>query len=489
MSETDTSKTPKSPTPESGAADDASVEDVLARAEALAQEDVLPDEDFADALLRLVTDAIQAGDMNRACALMLDQHYSDAADVLERMDPDDRSHLVLAMGKTLDPEILPALDEEVQDQVLNVMGVAGVAAALEALDSDDAVSIVEQLDDDDRRRVIQALPAEDRAAIELAFSYPEYSAGRMMQRELIALPEFWTVNDAINYLRTTEDDLPETFYEVFLVDLMHHPIGRVSTGDLLRAKPDQALRDIMDDELHPIPADMDQEEVAQSFRDRDWVTAMVVDDDGRLLGRITVDDIVDVIDEEAEDDMLRLGGVADSDIFSAVWGTIKSRFTWLFINLGTAMLAATVIGLFEDTIEQVVALAVLMPVVAGMGGNAGTQTLTVTVRALAMKELTMSNARRVIGKELVVGLSNGLFFAVMAGAVAYLWFQTWTIGIVLAAAMVINLVVAALAGIMIPLTLDRLRIDPAVSSGVFLTTVTDIIGFFSFLGLATLFLL
>jgi len=464
-------------------------EDILAKAEALDKEDVLPDESFQDALLRMVSEALEESDMTRACALLLDQHYADAADVLERMDPDERSHLVLALGKNFDPDILPALDEDVQEQVLSVLGVSDLAALVGAMESDDAVAVVEQLDEDERRQVIQALTAEDRANIELAFTYPDDSAGRMMQRELIAVPEFWTVGDTLNYLRTTDDVLPETFYEVFMVDLMHHPVGRVSSGQLLRSMLDVPLKEIMEEDLHPIPAMMDQEEVALNFRDKDWVTAIVVDEEGRLLGRITVDDIVDVIDEEAEEDMMRLGGVTESDIFDAAWGTIRSRFTWLFINLGTAMLAASVIGLFEDTIEQVVALAVLMPVVAGMGGNAGTQTLTVTVRALAMKELTMSNARRVIGKEIMVGLANGLCFAVLAGLVSYLWFKSWNIGIVLALAMVINLAIAALAGILIPLTLDRLRVDPAISSGVFLTTVTDITGFFAFLGLATLFLL
>ncbi|MBN2751751.1 MAG: magnesium transporter [Rhodospirillaceae bacterium] len=465
------------------------VAEIEARAASYDIEEAFPEEDFPGVLLRLVTDAITEGDMARARALFLDQHYADAADIIERMQPDDRSQLVLALGRDLDPDILPALDEEIQDQVLNMMGVSGVAAAIEALDSDDAVAIIEQLDEDERRRVIQALPAEDRAVIEQALAYPEYSAGRMMQRELIAVPEFWTVGDTLSYLRSTQDDLPETFYEVFVVDLRHHPVGRVSPARLLRAQTETSLRDILDKDVEPIPATMDQEEVAMTFRDRDWVTAMVVDDDGRLIGCITVDDIVDVIDEEAEDDMLRLGGVTDSDIFRAVWGTVRARFGWLFINLGTAMLAASVIGLFEGTIERVVALAVLMPVVAGMGGNAGTQTLTVTVRALAMKELTSSNARRVIGKELVVGLANGLMFAGMAGAVSYFWFKTPMIGAVLACAMVVNLVVAGLAGILIPLTLDRLDIDPAVSSGVFLTTVTDIVGFFAFLGLASVFLI
>ncbi|MGE4527833.1 MAG: magnesium transporter [Rhodospirillaceae bacterium] len=465
------------------------IEEVEARAAALDVDEAFPDEEFTDVLLRLVSEAIAAGDMARARALVLDQHYADVADIIERMEADDRAQLVLALGRDIDPDILPALDGDVQDHVLNMMGADGVAAAVEAMDSDDAVAVIEQLDDDERRRVIQALPAEDRAGIEQALAYPEYSAGRMMQRELVAVPEFWSVGDALDYLRTTEDELPETFYEVFVVDLRHHPVGRVSPARLLRAAPETLLRDIFDEDVEPIPATMDQEEVAMTFRDRDWISAMVVDGDGRLIGRITVDDIVDVIDEEAEDDMLRLAGVSDSDIFRAVWGTVRTRFGWLFVNLGTALIAATVISLFENTIARVVTLAALMPIVAGLGGNAGTQTLAVSVRALAMKELTPGNARRVIGKEIAVGLANGLGLAAVGGTIAYFWSGTPKIGLVLAGAMVSNMVVAGLAGILIPLTLDRLKVDPAVASGVFLTALTDSVGFFAFLGLATIFLL
>ena len=465
------------------------IAEVEARAAALDIEELFPGEDFTDVLLRLISEAIAVGDMPRACALLLDQHYADAADIIELMPADDRAQLVLALGKDFDPDILPDLDEGVQDQVVGVMGMIGIAAAVEAMESDDAVAVIAQLDEDERRRVIQALPAERRAAIEQALAYPKHSAGRMMQRELIAVPDFWTVGDTLDYLRTTKDELPDSFYEVFVVDLRHHPVGRVSLARLLRAQPETALSDILDEDVEPIPAAIDREEVAMTFRDRDWVSAMVVDDDGRLIGRITVDDIVDVIDEEAEDDMLRLAGVSDSDIFRAVWGTVRARFGWLCVNLCTALMAASVIGRFEGTIVRIVTLAALMPIVAGLGGNAGTQTLAVSVRALAMKELTPGNARRVIGKEIAVGLINGIGLAMVAGLVAYLWSGTMMIGVVLACAMVANLVVAGLAGILIPLTLDRLKVDPAVASGVFLTALTDSVGFFAFLGLATIFLL
>ena len=442
-----------------------------------------------DALMEAVATALSAGRAGDAADLVAAAHYADAADVIERLDEEPRNALVAALGGRLDPDVLPVLDPEVRDQVIAILGLPGVAAAVENLESDDAVEVVEGLSEDERRRVIAALPGDDRAAIEQALAYPEESAGRMMQRELIAVPDFWTVGDTLDYLRRAGDDLPESFYEVFVVDLRHHPVGRVAADRLLRAAPEAPLSGLADPDVHPIPALMDREEVAMTFRDRDWVTAMVVDEAGRLIGRITVDDILDVIDEEAEDDMLRLGGVRDSDLHLPLPETVKSRFSWLFVNLGTALLAASVIGLFEGTIARVVALAVLMPIVAGMGGNAGTQTLTVAVRALAMKELTPANARRIILKELAVGLLNGLGFAILGGAAAGLWFGSPRIGAVLGTAMLVNLTVAALAGILIPLTLQRLSIDPAVASGVFLTTVTDVVGFFSFLGLATAFLI
>jgi magnesium transporter len=324
--------------------------------------------------------------------------------------------------------------------------------------------------------------------IEQGLAFPDYSAGRIMQRELIAVPSYWTVGETVDYLRNNPH-LPDDFYVLFVVDPRHRPQGVVRLAALLKVRRTVRLRDIMSTDLEVLTVTMDQEDVAYLFRQRDLLSAPVVDASGRLVGRITVDDVVDVIDEEAEDDMLRLAGLSETSLYSAVLDTAKSRFTWLVVNLGTAVVASLVIGLFSDTIEQVVALAVLMPIVASMGGNAGTQTLTAAVRGLAMKDLVPDNARRVLGKEVLVGAVNGVAFAIMAGIVTWLWFDSAAIALVIAAAMIINMICAGLFGIAIPLTLDRLKIDPAVASSVFLTTVTDVVGFFAFLGLAALFLL
>jgi magnesium transporter len=323
--------------------------------------------------------------------------------------------------------------------------------------------------------------------IEQGLSLPEYSAGRLMQREMVAVPAYWTVGETIDYLRSAAR-LPEDFYVIYVVDPRHRPVGLVRLSTMLRHQRRVRLRDIMEVEMPLISTVADQEEVARLFRDRDLLSAPVVDASGRLVGRITVDDVIDVIEEEAEDDMLRLAGVAEVDLYRAVVDTVKARVSWLGINLVTAILASLVIGLFADTIESVVALAVLMPIVASMGGNAGTQALTVAVRSLATKELTPANAKRILGKELVVGLLNGLIFAVVIGGIAWFWFGRPEIGWVIATAMVINLAVAGLSGIAIPLALERLNIDPAIASAVFLTTVTDVVGFFAFLGLAAAFL-
>jgi magnesium transporter len=372
--------------------------------------------------------------------------------------------------------------------VIEQLGFADLAAAIAELDSDDAVWLVDQLDEEEQRRILDALPTERRTIVEQGLAYPEFSAGRLMQREVVAVPSYWNVGEAIDYLRAAIR-LPEEFYDVFVVDPRHRPLGRVGLSRLVRSRRSVRLADIVEGDLQPVPVNADQEEVAFLFRQHDLVSAPVVDGAGRLLGVITIDDVVDVIDEEASEDMLRLAGVAETDLYRAVLDTMRARATWLLVNLGTAFMAASVIGLFEDTIERVVALAVLMPIVASMGGNAGTQTLTVAVRGLATKELSADNALRIIGKEVLVGLLNGLVFALLVGSAAWLWFKEPMIGIVIGLAMVINLIVAGLAGSLIPLTLERLGVDPAVSSSVFLTTCTDVVGFLAFLGLASIFVL
>ncbi|SDG76393.1 magnesium transporter [Roseospirillum parvum] len=415
-------------------------------------------------------------------------HHADLADLIERLSRDQRARL-LEMGRdSLNYDFLPELDETVRDEVVELMGFADLAAALADLDSDDAVYIVENLGQEERDQVLARLPGDQRMAIEHGLAFEEDTAGRLMQRELVAVPSYWTVGETIDYLRSNAR-LPDEFYQLFVVDPRHRPIGTVRLSRLLRCKRPTRLGDIMDPNVPVIASTTDQEDVAFLFRQRDLLSAPVIDPSGRLIGRITIDDIVDVIDEEAEDDMLRMAGLSETHVYETVYKTTKSRFLWLIVNLGTAVLASLVIGLFESTIQQVVALAVLMPIVASMGGNAGTQTMTVAVRALATRELAADNALRLIGKEALVGLLNGVMLAVISGAVAWAWFGRPEIGLVIGAAMVINLVGAGLAGILIPLGLEKLKVDPALASGVFLTTVTDVVGFFAFLGLAALVLL
>jgi magnesium transporter len=439
-------------------------------------------------LVREVTDALAAHDSQRLRALVQPLHAADMADLIERLWAEDRRALLDFLGPSLDPEILSELDEDVRDQVMERLGPRRVAAAIRELDSDDAVDLIEDLDEKVQKEVLKAVPAEDRVILESGLAYPEESAGRLMQRELVAVPAYWTVGEVIDHLRSATD-LPEDFYDIFVVDPHHCPVGTVSLSRLLRTKRPVPVGEIMTPHPVTVPVTMDQEDVAFMFRHQDLVSAPVVEADGRLVGVITIDDVVDVIDEEAEEDLMHLGGVREDDFYRAVLATTRSRFSWLVVNLGTAILASSVISIFEPTIKQIVALAVLMPIVASMGGNAGTQTLTVAVRALAMKELTVTNALRAIGKEILVGSFNGILFAVLTGIVTWAWFGSLAIGSVIAAAMIINLIVAGLAGTAIPIGLERAGVDPAVASGVFLTTVTDVVGFLAFLGLASLFLL
>ncbi|MGL4960150.1 MAG: magnesium transporter [Inquilinus sp.] len=418
-------------------------------------------------------------------------HSADLAALLEALHPDDRRVVVglIRIQLTTDAEALAWLNEDVRQEVLDLLGPQDVAAALQELDSDDALALIETLDEGERDAVLANIPAEERRVLLEGLDFPEYSAGRLMQRELVSVPDYWTVGKTIDWLRTA-DDLPDEFYSLFLVDLHGNPRGQLPLSRFLRGRRPAKLAELELEDIHPIPAEMDQEEVALLFRRYGMVSAPVVDGNGKLLGVITLDDVVDVIDEEAESDIFRLGGIGEqSDLYRDVAATTRSRFSWLFVNLLTAVLASSVIGLFEDVISKVVALAVLMPIVASMGGNAGTQTLTVAVRALAMRELTDSNAVRVLWKEVLVGAVNGLLFAAIAGGVVWLWFGDPRLALVIGAAMIINLLAAAFSGAVIPLAMQRFGIDPAVSSAVFLTTVTDVVGFFAFLGLAALILL
>jgi magnesium transporter len=395
--------------------------------------------------------------------------------------------LIGTLGEDFDAAALPELDEAVRDQVLEAMPTEQVAEALQQLDSDDAVYVIEDLDKAEQTDILAKLPNFERLALERSLEYPEDSAGRIMQTDLIAVPPFWSVGQAIDYMREAED-LPDRFYELFVVDPAYHLLGSVALNILLRSKRPSSIDAITERDIHPIPVEADQEAVARQFERYNLTSAPVVDGGGRLVGVITADDIVEVVQEEASEDILRMGGVAGERVSDSVWRTASHRFTWLFANLITAILASLVISLFEATIEQMVALAVLMPIVASMGGNAGTQTMTVAVRALATQDLGPANAFRVILRESAVGLLNGLLFAVIMAAIAFYWFGSGELGVVIGVAMIVNLLAAALAGILIPLGLDALGLDPAIASGVFVTTVTDVVGFFAFLGLAAVWL-
>lgn len=428
--------------------------------------------------------AVDAERPNQIRGLIRPLHPADVADLLSRLDPVRRRAVIEATRGRFDPEILPYLDDPVREDVFEVLGTRDVAAALAELDSDDAVDLMTDLDEDERRLLLAAVPAAERVVLEQGLTFPESSAGRLMQREVVAIPSHWTVGQTIDFMRTQEE-LPESFQEIYVVAAGNHLEGVIPLSRLLRSKRPVRVADIMATDLHPVPPTADQEDVAQMFRRYGLVSTPVVDESGQLLGRITVDDVVDVIDEEAEEDLLNLGGVSESDISSSLLETARKRFVWLLVNLVTAGIAASVIGLFEDTIAQVVALAILAPVVASMGGNAGTQSLTVAVRALAMREIGRTNALRVILKEVALGIINGAIFGLVVGLVAWAWFGKPMLGVVIGLALVLNLMAAGLAGMSIPLILERLGVDPAVASGVFLTTVTDVVGFFTFLGLAT----
>jgi len=437
--------------------------------------------------LHAVAAALEEGEKARARALTLDLHEADLADLIELLRPDERAGLIEALGDDFKAAALPELDEAVRDQVLEEMPAAQVAEVVQQLDSDEAVYLLEDLDKEEQKDILAKLPYFERIALQRSLEYPEDSAGRIMQTDLIAVPPFWSVGQTIDYMREAAD-LPDRFYEIFVVDPAYHLIGSVALNRLLRSKRPTNIEAITDQDVRPIPVESDQEEVARQFERYNLTSAPVVDKDGRLVGVITADDVVEVVQEEASEDILRMGGVGGESVSDSVWETTRLRFSWLLTNLGTAILASYVISLFEATIEQMVALAVLMPIVASMGGNAGTQTMTVAVRALATQDLGPVNALRVILRESAVGLLNGLLFAVIMAAIAYFWFGSDQLGLVIGVAMIVNLFAAALAGILIPLGLDALDLDPAVASGVFVTTVTDVVGFFAFLGLAALWL-
>lgn len=440
------------------------------------------------ACVRAVSEALDNNDPRTAASLVQDLSAPDFADVLELLDAEDRAPLIQAVGKSLDYDVLSELDETVRDQVSEELPNDFLAKAVTELDSDDAAYLLENLEESDREEILEQVPSSERAALQRNLEYPEETAGRLMLSDFVAVAPFWTVGHVIDYMRETED-LPHTFSEIFVVDPKHRMMGSLSLSRLLRTKRDVKVEDIMDPDLHTVKATEDQEEVARAFQRHDLMSAPVVDDSDRLVGVVTVDDVVDVIQDEAEEDMKALAGIGDETLADSVAETFKSRAPWLVVNLATAILASWVIALFDATIEQMVALAVLMPIVASMGGNAGTQTMTVTVRALATNKIGRVNAPRIVTRETLVGLANGFLFAFIMAAVVFVWFGSNTLGLVIGVAMIINMIAAAIAGILIPLAMDWLDLDPAPASGVFVTTVTDVVGFFAFLGLAAAFLL
>jgi magnesium transporter len=419
-------------------------------------------------------------------------HHSDLADAIGLLTGSLRKRLLELVKVDLDPDLLFELEDHLRKEVTDQLSTEEVAEVITEMESDEAVQVLEDMEAEERYEVLSKVPEEEREDIETGLAYPEDSAGRRMQTELVSVATDWTVGQTIDFLRE-EEDLPEEFLDLFVVDGNKKPVGVISLSRILRSPRKTLMREIADETQVIVPAEMIQEEVALLFEKYDLTTSGVVDQEGQLIGMITVDDVMEVAREEFEEDVLRLGGVGEETVDDSVGQASLKRFTWLLVNLGTAILASMVIGLFDGTLEEMVALAILMPIVASMGGNAGTQTLTITVRALATKELTAYNAFRTFRKEFAVGLLNGVVFAVLAGLVVVLWFNQlddrFLLGGIIAGAMIINMVVAGVSGVLLPLALDRFGVDPAVASGVFVTTVTDVVGFLAFLGLASAILL
>lgn len=434
----------------------------------------------------MIADAVQRGDSDFLCKIVAELHEADLGNLIEALEPDLRPRLVELTSTDFDFSALNEVDNAVREEILEELEPETVAEGVRELESDDAVELLQNLDEEDQEEILERLPLSERVTLERSLKYPDDSAGRRMQTEFISVPPDWTALQAIEYMRDTSD-LPDRFYEIYVVDYAQHLLGAVPLDALLRAHRPVAITKLIDEDRRRVSVLEDQAEVARMFGKYNLVAAPVVDTHDRLVGVITIDDVVDVIEEEAEEDIKALGGVArDEELSDSMWTIAKGRFNWLLVNLATAFLASAVLGLFEGQLEKMVALAVLAPIVASQGGNAATQTMTVAVRALATRELGASNAWRVIMREGLVGLVNGLAFAVITGVAAAVWFQIPGLGIVIGLAMMCNLIAGALGGILIPMALERLKADPAVASGTFVTTVTDVVGFFAFLGIATL---
>lgn len=430
-----------------------------------------------------IQDLIRLDDGDHLKELIEPLHESELGDILEALDSDQRASLVSLTGGDFNYASLTEVDEAVRLEVVNAIPNEQIAEAVTDLDSDDAVFILEDMEQTDRDEILSLVPFEERSRIIRSLDYPEETAGRRMQTEFVAVPPYWTVGQTIDYLRD-DKNLPESFYEVFVIGPSFELIGYVTLDNILRTGRKTKIEDIKETTVHPIPVLEDQEEAARVFEQYDLVSAAVVDEGNRLVGVLTIDDVVDFIQQEADEDIKRLAGVGDEELSDSVFEITKSRFTWLFLNLITAIMASAVIGVFDATIQEMVALAILMPIVASMGGNAGTQSMTVAVRGLATKDIDNYNMMRTIRREVLVGLLNGIFFAVLIGVISAFWFSNPSLGYIIGIAMVVNMLCAALAGILIPIFLEKIHIDPAIASSVFVTTVTDVVGFFAFLGLA-----
>ena len=441
---------------------------------------------FINALM----DSINLGLIDKTQSFLSDLSSGEIANIIEQLDAGDRKKLIFFLGSSIEPEIILELDKEIRNEIISVVGEHTFLDVVSKLDTDDLIVVLEELDQDKRGQYLKLLPKKSqRELVKKGLKFPEDTAGRIMSTNVVSVSASWTIGKTLKFLRQKKELLPDDIYEVYILDSKRKPIGTLNLNTIVRSSSNTIVKDIMNTQFKTIPIDTDQEEIALGFKQNNLISAPVTDKSGKIVGQINHDDIIDIIEEEAEEDLIRLSGVQSGDTYSAVLQTIKSRFGWLLINLFTAIAASFVIGIFETSLKQVVALAILMPIVASMGGNAGTQTLTVAVRALALREITRANALRVIGKEFAVGAINGLIFAVIIGTIASYWFQMPLLGFVIAAAMILNLIIACLSGILIPLILDKTGIDPAIASTVVLTTITDIFGFFTFLGLGSIYLL
>jgi len=438
--------------------------------------------EFNKEYIKVVTEKISSNDAGFISNSFKEMHPADTADIIEHLNQNDRENLIKLNNFKIDPEVFVELNESIQTEIIKYLSTDSIVYVLQNLESDDAIKIIENLDEHNKNEILSSLPPKDRFALLESLSYPEDSAARIMQREFTAIPSNWSVGQTIDYLRENKD-LPDEFLEIFIVDNEFKPIGTVPSSKVLRASRESKMISIMNESQLSIPVDMDREEVGHLFENYNLNTGCVVDKNNKLVGMITSDDVLTVLKEEAEEDALRLAGVGDEVITDGVLKKTKRRFSWLLLNLFTAILASIVIGFFQEDIEKVVALAVLMPIVASMGGNAGMQTLAVTIRTIATNELTKNNFSENILKEFLIGILNGIIFAIISAFIVQLWFQDVTLSLIISISMVLNMIVAGLFGILVPITLKKFNIDPAIASSVFVTTITDVIGFLSFLGI------